>query len=282
MSSFIVEMTEFRNILNYADKQSLVLGDELCAGTETASAAALVASGLDTLLETRSSFFFATHLHELQEFPELLTRSGLKWLHLRVEYDAGSGRLIYDRGLHEGVGKMMYGLEVCKALRMPSAFLEKAIQFRRRLEGKAADGYFATHKSRYNADVILHACGVCGSTDQKDLETHHILQQKDADATTGLLQQAPGRHKNTASNLVPLCEACHTAHHKGEIQIIGWIDTSEGRILEVVKQPLTLQQEQPLTLQQEQPLTLQHEKKPQKPQKPQKQQKPSSKPVPPS
>ena len=57
MSSFVVEMTEFRNILEYSDERSLVLGDELCAGTETDSAAALVAAGLECLLEKGASFF---------------------------------------------------------------------------------------------------------------------------------------------------------------------------------------------------------------------------------
>jgi DNA mismatch repair protein MutS len=38
MSSFTVEMTELRNILMRCNENSLVLGDELCAGTEALSA----------------------------------------------------------------------------------------------------------------------------------------------------------------------------------------------------------------------------------------------------
>jgi hypothetical protein len=44
MSSFVVEMTEFRSILRSAGPRTLVIGDELCAGTETASATAIVAA----------------------------------------------------------------------------------------------------------------------------------------------------------------------------------------------------------------------------------------------
>ena len=34
LSSFAVEMLELKTILNMADKDSLVLGDELCSGTK--------------------------------------------------------------------------------------------------------------------------------------------------------------------------------------------------------------------------------------------------------
>jgi DNA mismatch repair protein MutS len=33
MSSFVVEMTELRNIIQRADKHSLIIGDEICSGT---------------------------------------------------------------------------------------------------------------------------------------------------------------------------------------------------------------------------------------------------------
>ena len=45
-SSFIREMTELDNILRRADKYSLVVGDEVCAGTENVSAIAIVAASL--------------------------------------------------------------------------------------------------------------------------------------------------------------------------------------------------------------------------------------------
>ena len=226
MSSFVVEMTEFRNILEYADQQSLVLGDELCAGTETSSAAALVAAGLECLLEKKASFFFATHLHELQRFPELLTKTGLKWLHLRVRFDPTNGQLVYDRDLQEGCGEMNYGLEVCRALRMPPSFLEKATAFRRRLQGLAPSA-LSQPTSRYNSSVIRRACSVCGKEGASELEVHHIIHQERAKKG----KVAPGVSKNHAGNLAVLCEECHTKHHTGQIKIIGWKETSAGKML---------------------------------------------------
>jgi DNA mismatch repair protein MutS len=229
MSSFVVEMTEFRSILQHSDSGSLVLGDELCAGTETASAAALVASGLECLLEKDVSFFFATHLHELHRFSELETRRGLKWLHLSVEYNPESGLLIYNRQMQEGSGSMMYGLEVCRALRMPSAFLEKATEFRRRLNGQAMAGALGAPLSRYNSAVVRKACEVCKKPGSHDLEVHHLVPQEVAKKKNKMV--APGIHMNQKSNLAVLCEKCHTKHHKGLLVIEGWLDTSSGPIL---------------------------------------------------
>jgi DNA mismatch repair protein MutS len=230
MSSFVVEMTEFRNILEYSDAGSLVLGDELCAGTETSSAASLVAAGLECLLEKRASFFFATHLHELQRFPELMTLKELKWLHLRVRFDAVSGTLIYDRDLQEGCGQMNYGLEVCRALRMPTAFLDKATAFRRRLQGVATT--MEAPQSRYNSSIIRRVCSICKNDVSKELEVHHIVHQESA--IKGFV--APGIKKNHAGNLTVLCEGCHTKHHTGQIEIIGWQETSAGKVLVVNEQ----------------------------------------------
>ena len=225
MSSFVVEMTEFRNILEYSDAGSLVLGDELCAGTETSSAASLVAAGLECLIEKQASFFFATHLHELQRFPELMVLKALRWLHLRVRFDDVSGTLIYDRDLQEGCGQMNYGLEVCRALRMPSVFLDKAVAFRRRLQGAAP--VLEAPQSRYNSDVIRRECSICKKEGSQNLEVHHIIHQEKA--VKGFV--TPGIKKNHAGNLAVLCEECHTKHHAGEITILGWQETSSGKVL---------------------------------------------------
>jgi DNA mismatch repair protein MutS len=61
LSSFAVEMSEMRDIFQSAGPKSLVLGDELCSGTETTSATALVAAGLNGLLKRGARFLFASH-----------------------------------------------------------------------------------------------------------------------------------------------------------------------------------------------------------------------------
>ena len=62
-SSFAVEMSELRSILKRSDNKSLVLGDEVCSGTETTSALSIVSASLKTLSDIKCSFIFTSHLH---------------------------------------------------------------------------------------------------------------------------------------------------------------------------------------------------------------------------
>jgi DNA mismatch repair protein MutS len=47
MSSFVVEMTELRNIIQRADKNSLIIGDEICSGTEAISGICIVSAAIN-------------------------------------------------------------------------------------------------------------------------------------------------------------------------------------------------------------------------------------------
>ena len=57
--------------------------------------------------------------------------------HLHVEYDQINDRLVYHRTLKKGSGSSLYGLEVAKAMRIPSDILEDAIRFRKQIAGEA-------------------------------------------------------------------------------------------------------------------------------------------------
>lgn len=207
MSSFVVEMTEFRSILRGATNRTLVIGDELCAGTETESAVAIVGAGIQVLAKRGVHFLFATHLHELGEY------SGVKSYHLSVR--AQGSALLYDRLLKEGAGSAMYGLEVCRGLDMDREFLALAFQLREERVG------LAMKASRYNAGVVVSRCSLCGATD--GLETHHIVPQREFKESE--------LEKNRISNLAVLCAACHDKHHAGSLTVGGWVQTSEGRVL---------------------------------------------------
>ncbi len=209
LSSFAVEMTEFREILRFADERSLVLGDELCSGTESLSATALVAAGVETLAARRTKFVFATHLHELVQLVGSL--AGVRAAHLRVHYDAAADRLVYDRSLAPGSGSALYGLEVCRALDLPVDYLDRAMALRKSLEGhQVAAG------SVYSAAAVVERCQVCQA--RTGLETHHIRHQAEGGG-------------NEPSNLVCLCTGCHDDHHAGRLVIERWEDTSSGRRL---------------------------------------------------
>jgi DNA mismatch repair protein MutS len=221
-------MTELREILGRADNRSLVLGDELCSGTESVSATSLVAAGLDWLDGKGSSYVFATHLHGLLSIPRIQELPGLQIWHLRVRYDPATDKLIYDRTLHRGAGSSLYGLEVARALSLPFAFLEKAQQFRHQLIGDATEETASV--SQYNPNLLRKACEICSSAIVSGLEVHHIRPQKDASATGHF---ADGSHKNSLRNLIVVCQACHDKHHNQEIEIGSVKETSEGPEREV-------------------------------------------------
>lgn len=198
LSSFAVEMSEMRDILRAADEWTLVLGDELCSGTESVSAKALVAAGILWLSERRSTFLFATHLHGLADVLPEPASIGLRIWHLKVIYDAVNRRLIYERTLSDGPGSSLYGLEVARAMNVPAAFLDMALTIRRRLCGSVADE--EARSSSWNAAVKRRVCELCGSDRVADLEVHHIRER----AAGG---------SNEARNLMVLCEGCHDRHH---------------------------------------------------------------------
>ena len=221
-STFMIEMSELRNILKRCDEHSLVIGDELCSGTETASAIGIVAAGIKHLSDRRTSFVFATHFHDLTHLSCIQEMSNLSIQHLHVEYDPTYKKLIYDRKLRTGQGATTYGIEVCKSLDVPHAFLETAHQARREYLKTTAD-VLAARSSTYNAHVKVKTCSICASP---GAEVHHILQQKDADEH-GFIQ-GTSTHMNRMSNLAVLCSNCHDKVHRNEIAIEGFIQTSNG------------------------------------------------------
>ena len=131
-SSFTVEMEELRAILKYADKNSLVLGDEICRGTETVSGLSIVTASVLDLSKKNVKFIFATHLHKLNE---LVKDDNIKFSHLHVESKIvdGEEKLIYHRKLKEGIGSSLYGLEVAKYLLDSSDFIKEAHRIRNKI-----------------------------------------------------------------------------------------------------------------------------------------------------
>ena len=203
LSTFGVEMSELRMILKNADEYSLILGDELCSGTETQSALSIFVAGLMDLHTAQSSFIFATHFHEIVDYDEIAALERLEMKHMAVVYDRENDCLVYDRTLRDGAGDSMYGLEVCKSLHLPTEFLEKAFKIRSKYFGDVAPPL--NHKTtKYNAKKVRGMCEMCET--RISTETHHLAMQMNAEAE-GII------NKNHAGNLMALCEACHQAMH---------------------------------------------------------------------
>ena len=220
-SSFAVEMNELRGILKRSAETSLVLGDELCSGTESVSALSIFAASVQFLVNKRSSFIFATHLHELCKLDIIkqLTDS-IKLYHLKVIYDKEKDILVYNRKLTEGSGNAIYGLEVCRSMDMDQEFLENANSIRKKIMG-VGSSLVSGKKSSYNSELYVDRCKICDNT---AVDVHHIKFQCCADNNNmiGHIQ------KDTRSNLVQLCKKCHQDVHNSTLEITGYIQTNKG------------------------------------------------------
>lgn len=228
LSTFAVEMTELRTILHLTNENSLILGDELCSGTESTSAISIFVAGIQQLTAKRSSFIFATHLHEIVNYDEITSLKTVTQKHLTVVYDKELDALVYDRKLKEGPGQNMYGLEVCKSLGLPEDFLQAAYDIRIKYN-PGCENALSSNVSKYNAKKIKSAlCEHCGKGVGE--EVHHLQHQQNA-SENGVIQQGGATfHKNHAANLITLCEKCHTTFHKSKAQHKR-VKTSKGIII---------------------------------------------------
>ena len=216
LSTFAVEMSELRTILRLADKDSLILGDELCSGTESISAQSIFVAGVQQLCAKKSTFIFATHLHEIVDYDEIKELSGQIGLkHMAVIYDKANDILVYDRKLKDGPGTNMYGLEVCRSLNLPDDFLELAHQIRMKYhpEGSSILGQKTSH---FNSKKVMGNCEKCGTMGS---EVHHLQHQSEADKN-GFIRKPDGTvfHKNHPANLMTLCESCHQKMHEKNVK----------------------------------------------------------------
>ena len=223
LSTFAVEMLELKNIFNRANERSLVLGDEISQGTETESALAIVSSAILKLLSLKSTFIFATHLHQLGSIPQLQMLQNLIFLHLGIKYDENNDSLIYNRVLQLGMGDSLYGLEFAKSLHMDKEFLTMAQTIRENLNhgGSHIQKLRKQKRSKYHKDLYLSKCALCEETVE---DVHHIVEQQKADESGNIAHF----HKNHKYNLIPLCKVHHDMVHVGKINISGFVMTNEG------------------------------------------------------
>jgi DNA mismatch repair protein MutS len=212
MSTFAVEMSELRVILKCADQNSLILGDELCSGTEIDSAISIFVAGLQKLHALKSCFVFATHMHEIVDYEEIAQLDKLTTKHMAVTYDRARDALIYDRKLRDGAGPSMYGLEVCKSLHLPDDFLKMANAIRLKYRDKNRTGNLSFKPSHFNAHKVKGLCELC----KKGMgeEVHHLQHQKEADANDYIQHF----HKNHRANLLTVCDSCHLKMHESDDQ----------------------------------------------------------------
>ncbi len=124
-STFLVEMEETAQILQYATKNSLVILDEVGRGTSTYDGLALAQAIVEYIFEKiKARCLFATHYHELTDLQKIYpgivsfyadsvqTKTGIVFLHKIVPGKADGS----------------FGLEVAKLAQIPQSVIARATQ----------------------------------------------------------------------------------------------------------------------------------------------------------
>lgn len=123
LSTFSSHMSQVVKILAYAGDETLVLLDELGAGTDPSEGAALGIAILEALKEQGASVIATTHLDAVKSFAAITP--GVE--NASVEFDVQ--RLTPEYQVRLGLPGKSYGLEIAGRLGLPQPVLEKARAF---------------------------------------------------------------------------------------------------------------------------------------------------------
>lgn len=229
LSSFTLEMQELKHIMENCDENTMIIGDELCSGTEYISGCIIIAATILKLAKEKTSFICTSHIHELTEIDEIKKLNNVDIYHLEVKHHKKN--LIYLRKLKKGDGPKIYGLMVAENIIKDKSFLNITKNLKKKMLGDL--DLFDTKLSKYNKNVVIDQCEICKIKKKKNeipLHTHHIeFQATSPDKEFCKIKKHVKLHSE--ANLVILCHKCHKKVHSNKIIIKGWIETNNGRKL---------------------------------------------------
>ena len=202
-SSFMVEMMELKTIIERCSSNSIVLGDEICRGTEQLSGISILSASIIDLSKKNVPFMYTTHLHKIKDVPQIQELNNIGYYFMKMDItDEG---IKINRKLQKGFCNSLYGIEVARFILNKPEFINEAFKIRNFLLGEHQE-IINSKTSRYNSNVYMHKCEWDGCNETTHLESHHIKFQRDADENNlndGYIQ------KNQQSNIMVLCKKHH-------------------------------------------------------------------------
>ena len=133
LSTFSSHISRIASIFKVADNQSLILLDELGAGTDPTEGAALGRAILDQLDQVGCRAIVTTHLGDLKTYAFNNDRAE----NGAVEFDVETMRPTYR--LHIGQFGMSNALKIARRLKLPKELLKKAHRYLKKRKGKSGE-----------------------------------------------------------------------------------------------------------------------------------------------
>ncbi|MBQ9912766.1 MAG: DNA mismatch repair protein MutS [Clostridia bacterium] len=132
-STFMVEMNEVSNIIKNANKNSLIILDEVGRGTSTFDGMSIARAVLEYIVDKRklgAKTLFSTHYHELTELESQI--DGIRNYNISVKKKGDT--ITFLRRIVRGAADGSYGIEVAKLAGIPNSVVSRARQILTELE----------------------------------------------------------------------------------------------------------------------------------------------------
>ncbi|MFO0798614.1 MAG: DNA strand exchange inhibitor protein [Gemmataceae bacterium] len=188
LSTFSSHVTRIAAILRTADADSLVLLDELGAGTDPTEGAALGRAILDELDRIGCRAVVTTHLGDLKTYAFNNDRAE----NGAVEFDAETLRPTYR--LLIGQYGMSNALKIARRLKLPKGVLQKAHRYLKRRKGKTGE-LARLQELREEAEKAKEAALAAtheANREREDFERRKAQLDREAEAAAALVQMRAG------------------------------------------------------------------------------------------
>ena len=183
-STFMVEMSEVSNILRYADKNSLIILDEVGRGTSTYDGMSIARAVLEYIADKRkigAKTLFSTHYHELTELEGIV--SGVKNYNISVKKRGDT--ITFVRRIVRGKADGSYGVEVAKLAGIPNSVINRSNEILSELVA-AAVSVKPVAEADFEKELPAEAPLQFSMTSTRDDEIIDSLKNLDTDTLTPL------------------------------------------------------------------------------------------------
>ena len=235
LSTFSSQIMRMRDILAECDMESLVLVDEICAGTDPAEGGALAAGILDSLLERGSCFVVTTHQSSLKQYAltrPLITNASLAFDEQKMQ---PTFRFMY------GVPGNSYAFDLSRNVGLPDIVLTRAKSYLGNRHGELEESISAMQRFREEAEQLkLQTASEKVVAERMRIDYEERLEQLKAKRSSSI-EQAKEEAKDilaSANSLIEKTIREIREQQKSASEIKREFENSKRELVAAVDEPL--------------------------------------------